>query len=402
MKTRVLFVDDERDVLTGIRRMLRRFRSQWTMAFAESGEEALKLMAESPIDVIVTDMRMPGMNGEQLLAEVKKRFPGTVRIVLSGYADRASIMRSVGLVHQYLAKPCDPDRLIAMVQRACSLQNVISQESLKQVIAQVSTLPSPSGVYQELLTELQSPDASIRRVGQLISEDVGMTAKLLQIVNSSFFGIPRRIETPSHAATLLGLDTLRPLVLSAGIFSQFVASDIDGYSVDRMLDHCHLVARNAHQIAVAYGKDSESAQAAMLAGMLHDVGHLLFMAYMPVPFGESLALARADQIPLWRAEISVFGASHFDVGAYLLSLWGFPSSVVEAVAFHRQPAKHMSNSFAPLTAVHVAHSLAEGLTDAIGIPSGNDVDVEYLEHIGVYECLPEWRRIVTNCATLSV
>jgi len=109
-KKRVLFVDDEPRILDGRRRMLRSMRHEWKMSFAETGQEALAILANQPFDVVVVDMRMPGMDGVQLLSEVRKRHQ-IIRIVLSGTADREAILRAVGLAHQYLSKPCDAETL---------------------------------------------------------------------------------------------------------------------------------------------------------------------------------------------------------------------------------------------------------------------------------------------------
>ena len=105
-KTRILFVDDEPLVLQGLQRMLRPMRNEWEMAFVESGRRALEEMATLPFQVVVSDMRMPGMNGAQFLSHVQELYPRTVRLILSGHADKDLIMKCVGTAHQFLAKPC--------------------------------------------------------------------------------------------------------------------------------------------------------------------------------------------------------------------------------------------------------------------------------------------------------
>jgi len=396
MKMRVLFVDDQPNVLAGLRRMLRGLRDEWEMQFAESGEEALALMAESPFDVIVSDMRMPGMDGVQLLTETMTRYPGTVRIILSGQADQASVLRAVTPAHQYLSKPCDAETLKATVARACSLRDTLRQEPLIRLVSQVTTLPSLPHVYTKLLEELQSEDASVRGVAELIAQDVGMTAKLMQMVNSSFFGIPRRIESPTQAAALLGLNVLKPLVLSASIFSQFHADGLQGFSVDTLMEHSLAVSHLAQQIARSHSENKELEEDALLAGLLHDVGQLLLVANLQEQYCKTLALALEKEISLCDAELECLGASHADVGAYLLGLWGLPGSIVEAVAFHHQPIKCMADGFGPLTAVHVANILVNETQPSCGITYSLDIDVDYLEHLGVADQLPTWRDMADN------
>ena len=396
MKMRVLFVDDQPNVLDGLRRMLRGLRNEWEIQFAESGDEALALMAKSPFDVVVSDMRMPGMDGSQLLSEAMTRYPGTVRIILSGQADQASVLRAVTPAHQYLSKPCDAETLKATVARACSLRGTLCQESLIRLVSQVTTLPSLPHVYTQLLEELQSEDASVQGVAELIAQDVGMTAKLMQMVNSSFFGIPRRVESPAHAAALLGLNALKPLILSAGIFSQFHADGLQEYSVDALMEHSLAVSHLAQQIARSHSDDKELAEDALLAGLIHDVGQLLLVENLPGEFGKTLALARENEISLCDAEFEYLDASHADVGAYLLGLWGLPSPIVEAVAFHHQPIKCAADGFGPLTAVHVANILVNEKQPSCGITYSLDIDVDYLEHLGVADQIPKWRDMADN------
>jgi len=399
MKMRILFVDDQPAILAGLRRMLRGQRNEWQMEFAESGEEALALMAVSPFDVVVSDMRMPGMDGSQLLTETMTQHPGTVRIILSGQADQTSVLRAVTPAHQYLSKPCDAEALKSTVARACSLRNTLCQDSLIRLVSQVTTLPSLPHVYTKLLEELQSEDASVHDVAELIAQDVGMSAKLMQMVNSSFFGLPRRVESPIQAAAMLGLDVLKPLVLSAGIFSQFGANGFQGFSVDSLMEHSLAVSHLAQQIAQSYSDTKELAEDAMLAGLLHDVGQLLLVANISKQYSKTLTLAQENNISLCEAELECLGASHASVGAYLLGLWGMADPIVEAVAFHHQPSQCAAEGFSPLTAVYVANILVNETQPTCCVTNSLDMDVDYLEHCGVVDQLPMWRELAENiCA----
>src|SRR3972149_9633005 len=165
MKKRILFVDDQPNVLDGLRRTLRSHRDTGEMEFAEGGQEALSLLKQRPFDVVVSDMRMPGIDGNQLLNTVKQEYPDSVRIVLSGQSDRGAIMRSVGPAHQYLAQPCDTETLKSTITRACALRDKLAQPALTRVISRITTLPSAPATYAQLLDELNSPDASVKRVG---------------------------------------------------------------------------------------------------------------------------------------------------------------------------------------------------------------------------------------------
>ncbi|MBC8317540.1 MAG: response regulator [Desulfobulbaceae bacterium] len=120
-KKRILFVDDEPNILVGLRRMLRSLRKEIDMEFAESGKEALQVMSKASFDVVVSDMRMPGMDGAELLTEVRRLYPDTIRIILSGYAAAEAIMRTETIVHQFLHKPCEPQNIKDTLLRSCQL-----------------------------------------------------------------------------------------------------------------------------------------------------------------------------------------------------------------------------------------------------------------------------------------
>src|ERR1700733_7175339 len=151
MKKRILFVDDEDFALRGLERLLRSMREEWDMEFVDSGEKALARMNGAAFDVIVSDMRMPGMNGAELLNEVMKHHPKTVRLILSGYADRDLILKCVGSTHQYLAKPCEAESLKAAVSRASNLEGSLQSERLKSLVGQMSRLPSIPSLYMQVV-----------------------------------------------------------------------------------------------------------------------------------------------------------------------------------------------------------------------------------------------------------
>ncbi len=381
---RVLFVDDEPNVLDGLRRMLRPLRSEWDMAFAPDGPTALTMMAEQPFDVVVTDMRMPGMDGAEVLTQVMERWPSAVRIVLSGQSDTETILRSVGPTHQFLAKPCDAETLRDTVQRACALRELLADQLLTEVAAEIDSLPSLPTLYLRIVEAVRHPDTSVAEVGRLIAGDLGMSAKVLQLVNSAFFGIRRHVASPQQAVALLGLDTIRALVLHGQVFKQFPRSVLKRFSLQALEHHCITVGAYARRLAQLESAPQRVVDNAFMAGLLHDVGKLLLAANLPDVYEEAMRLCDEEGCTPLEAEREVFGASHAEVGAYLLGLWGLADPIVEAVAFHHQPGRCLGRGFEPLTAVHVANAVE--LAGA-GEPP---VDLEYLTRLGLAERLPDW------------
>lgn len=397
MPVKILFVDDDPNVLAGLRRMLYPLRQEWQAAFAPGGREALEVMDREPFDILVTDMRMPVMDGAQLLEEVKKRHPEVVRIILSGQSDKEMVMKSVRSAHQYLTKPCDADTLKATLRRTLLLRDVLRDDALLLLVGGMETLPSLPDLYLEILEELRSETASVRRVGEIISRDIGMTAKILQLVNSAFFGQPRQVAHPGHAVELLGLETIRALVLTTKIFAQFDQSRIPGFSITRLWNHSLRVGVWARNLSLLAKQPRETVDDAFLAGILHDAGKLILMANFPKKYQKVLEMAAEPELAGCEEEQRVFEVSHAQVGAYLFSLWGFSYPLVEAVAFHHEPGSAHPAGFAPLTAVHVANALEHQLGSGGTAKNHRTVDLVYLNLLGLAGELAVWKE---NCRKL--
>ncbi len=394
----VIFVDDELNVLQGLRRMLRPLRKEWKMTFAESGLKALEIMETTPFDVIVSDMRMPGMDGAELLTKVMKKYPQTVRIVLSGHSEKEMIMRLIGPAHQYLAKPCSPGIIEDTVAKACALRDLLANESLEKLVTGLESLPSIPAIYAELIEELRSPEVSSKKVGSIISKDVGMTAKILQLVNSAFFGLNRRnIFNIDEAVNFLGLDTIQALVLVTGVFSGFHCSRLKKFSLTKLWHHSMAVGVSAKHISMLEKQNQKAVDDTFMAGLLHDVGKLVLATNLPEKYEEALELLHSDDMTLCEAESSVFGATHAEVGAYLVGLWGIQNPIVEVLAFHHSPGKYMGTSFAPVIAVHFADSVAH----EFDLDDKADMDIEYLKKAGFEERLPVWHESCVKTSEAS-
>ncbi len=383
---RILFVDDEPRVLDGLRRMLYPYRGDWDMVFVSSGAEALQQLAESEFDVLMTDVRMPQMTGIELLAEVAQRYPHVVRMVLSGTADQEMTLRSVTLAHQYLVKPCDAKTLRDKVEHALSFHRTLENPVLKRVIARLHSLPSIPSVYVKLMGALQSPTVSIREVGQIISEDLGMSAKVLQLVNSAFFGIGRRVTTPTEAAIYLGIDTVKALSLSVCAFSQFNTAALPAFSIEKLQEHSLGTGFLARRIAKSLGQSPSALDDAFLGGMLHDIGQLVLASNCPGEYQEVQRLVRTKSLRVRDAEQAVFQTTHDEVGGYLLWLWGLPDGITEIVAGHHCLTPDPALTSAPVLAVHLADELTTAGVD-------HDLDPDRLMTLGIAERLPDWKAI---------
>ncbi|KKM14701.1 hypothetical protein LCGC14_1703480 [marine sediment metagenome] len=419
---RILFVDDNPEEIERLREMLTPVHKEWEVEFAESGEEALKIMAKSHFDVVVSDMRMPKMDGAELLGNVMEHYPETVRIIQSWHSDKERVLRSVKSAHQFLLKPSSTETMKYIIERACKLRDLLKNERLKKIVAGIKNLPSLPALYSLIVAEMHSKEISLKKVGHIISQDVSMSAKILQLVNSAFFGLPQKIADPQQATIYLGIDTLKALVLSINVFSSFTEdSDLFWFSLADMRKRSIMVGRLARDIARDETDDEKVAEEALIAGILHDVGRLI-MLKIPEQCRMMMDFIERTGCDLVEAEYNVMKTSHAELGAYLLGLWGISDNVVEAVAFHHNPsklledmfiiagksskkdtdkiksrekksrllsAKKLSREYCTLTSVHVANSLLMQESSSVTTIFPY-VDMRYLSRLGLTDKLPGW------------
>ncbi len=390
MKKKVLFVDDEVNVLQGLKRMLHPLRQEWEMAFVQSSAEALEVLAREPYDVIVTDIRMPGTDGAQLLKQVSQLYPNMVRIILSGQANEEMVYRTIGPSHQYLSKPCEPDILRKTIERAFAIRKMLNNEKLKEVISNIDRLPSLPKLYTELITVLKDPDASVQEIGKIIARDVSMTAKILKLVNSAYFGLRRNVADPTEAVKFIGLDAIKSMVLSMKFFSSFDAEKLRAFSLENVFNHSTTVGLLCKCMAEQEGNNRAWQSEAFLAGMLHDAGKLIFADNFYESYQQAFNLAREKDLPLWEAEKEIFGVTHGEVGAYLLGLWGASDIIIEAIAFHHRPMECVHKEMSLLTLVHVANGLANQLSGTEKTGQLSYFADEYLEKVGVKDKAQWW------------
>ncbi len=393
MKKRILFVDDEPNVLAGMMRMLRSLRNKLDISFTESGKEALHLMDDKPFDIIISDMRMPGMDGAELLTRVSEKYPETIRIVLTGQAGEDMVLRTVNVAHQFLTKPCEPDRLKMVIYRACLLHNILTSQQLRKVVSQITTLPSLPTIYRKIQGLLANPDSSVDDVAECIAQDMSMSAKILQLVNSAFFALYQNIESPQQAVHLLGLDTVKALALTVQIFSRYKETGISALFMERLWQHSLTVGAFSRKIAGEETADKETINNSFVAGLQHDIGKLIFAVNFPEKYALVVDKAVKQHTELFAAEQEEFQAGHAEIGAYLLGLWGFNSAVIEAIAYHHHPDSYPDPSFAPLTAVHAANVLANELYGPVIGEKKPSFNAEYLLKTGYASRIEGWRRL---------
>lgn len=384
----ILFVDDQPEQLACLEKSVRKFRQDWDMEFASSGAQALRLLASREFDVVVSDLEMPEVTGGDVLRHVQQTSPSTIRILLSSRGECEQAMQSTGVAHQHLSKPCDANLLEAAIADAYALRQHMSDDSLRELVGSLDQLPTLPETYTTLIEELQSPNSSLARVGEIVRGDVAISAKILQLVNSSYFGLPVHVTDVSHAVALLGLNVVKPLVLSSGLFAQFAPGSLGTFSLPHLVDHSAQVALAARCIAQLEGAAPEDCDHAFMAGMLHDLGQLVLAKNFAAQYDQLRDHARETGTPLHELESAEFQASHADIGAYLLGLWGLPAPIVEAIVWHHTPFNSTHDRFTPLAALHTAECLQSSEANSVG--EGTGVSHEFLARIARADRLSVW------------
>jgi HD-like signal output (HDOD) protein/CheY-like chemotaxis protein len=385
---RILFVDDEQSALNGMRRSLHRMRHRWDMTFVSSPEEAADLVAKQFFDVVVADMRMPRMNGAELLEHVRQTSPASVRFMLSGHSEVSAIMKSIGPSHQFLSKPCSSDSLEKAISRACTVRNALGSASLARILGSIRALPSLPCVYDELVRALRD-ELPMEHIGEIISRDVGLTAKVLQLVNSSYFGLTREVANPARAASLLGSDTISSIVLGLKLFESLPPIVLPDITPEQLAHDASRTAAATRRLCALERVDDVFASQAFIAAFLHDVGLLTLAAYAPDQL-KKIAELTQEGLRLPEAEQQAIGATHGAVGGYIAALWGFPDPVVEAIVYHHCPSRSGVTTLAPLAFVHVAQALTRNREAS----SDDEIDRSYLSTLGLLENLQEWLKVV--------
>ena len=396
-RPRVLFVDDEISVLDGLRRKLSLQEEHWQMLFASSGGAALEIMERQPVDVVVADMRMPGMDGAALLGEVRRRFPATIRFILSGFADRESLLRTLLPTHQYFAKPCDMDALVRTVGRALAVRQRLHSPELQAMLTGSAAIPTFPRALMELFEEIQSRSGSVAEVARIVASDVGLTAQMLRLVNSSYFSLPSRVSDVLQAVHLLGFELVRSVAVVSGVFGLLQTAGVDMDPIQDIEELSLATGTIARRIAQHEGMDKGNVDQVQCAGMLAHIGSLFLFANRPremVTLQRELGRTGEDIIS---AERRHFGASHAELGGALLRLWGFSDQVVEAVLYHHQPTEggiFCADCLGPIGIVHVAQRLAgiRAEEDLADNSWKTGLDLDYLTRVGAVERLDIWAK----------
>jgi putative nucleotidyltransferase with HDIG domain len=334
---RIVFIDDDKNVLEGLNRMLSPLLAVLQMEFYDSAVEGLAKVKDSPCDLVVCDLQMPGLNGIQVLEQIRASSPGTIRFILTGMIDHPLHHAALRLAHQVISKPCRPELFRELIQRSLRLKHRLDQSELAAVLPRLQALPSLPGVYQQVIDHLSSPTASCRGLSRLISEDVGMSARIMQLANSAYYGRPGKVHNLLQAIVYLGMKTVEAMVLKEGIFSTIDPALAERFSMAELENHCLRVGMLSKRIATDLGLPAEMLEQSSMAGILHDTGKIIMIAEFTDSYQKAIVQSRRQKTDLSSAEKQISGFTHAELGATLLNLWSMPADIIETTAFHHSP-----------------------------------------------------------------
>jgi putative nucleotidyltransferase with HDIG domain len=397
---RVLFVDNISSDLEAYKQNFQFRDEEWQTFFAEDSSSALKILINSSIDIVISEINIPLVSGEQFLDTVKLQWPKVVRIIIS--RDSASTnLAAVAASHRFLDKSESIEKIEEAVNSIYYLQRIVLSDQTRLVASKLEVLPSLPHVYNDLLNEINSPEPSIGKIGKLIASDVGMSADILRMVNSPYFGLRQSVGSPEQAVPLLGLEIVKGLLLSARLFRSFTISDRDMKIVERVVEHSLVVANFAKKILELENVSKELIDLSFTAGVLHDVGYLIFASSFSTKFHSAIEVSDSLSQPLWEVEQDMIGTTHGEVGAYLLGLWGLPDSVIEAVAFHHTPSKSQGDSSMILCALHQADLFCDEIFPDLNIGNPGEIDYSFLERMQISSKREIWRDACFDYASSS-
>ncbi len=257
-----------------------------------------------------------------------------------------------------------------MKQRDVSLIDIRNRV---QSISRLTTLPQ---IATRVLELVENPRTSASRLGEVIAADQVLTARILKLANSAFYGFPRRISTLNLAIVVLGFNALRDLVLSISVIDQFNRNVKVDINLEKFWRHAVVVAMGSRMLSrmVRYSVAGE----VFVGGLLHDIGYLVLVQYFPNLFDKVLHYAREKQVPFLQAEYSVLGFSHAEVGGWLAEGWNLPEKLVQAIRFHHQPPETLKyREF--VWAIHLADLISHSIDEGGGLnqlPEFQEIDIE--------------------------
>jgi len=356
MSKKILFVDDENQILRALKRLFN--QTGYETFFMSSAQDALSFLEHEQVDLLITDIRMPYMDGMEFLKRVKERYPKMLRVALSGYTDSKQIYHAIeaNLAKLYLFKPWDNQEILTIVKNLFSLEEQLNDHALLETINAIDDLPTVPLLYEEV-SRMVRKDTEIEKIAWRIENDPAIASRILRVANSAFYGA--KTGSISQAIMFIGLINVKNIILSNGVFSGVHSASF----AEKLWRHASLTNRLTH---IIYEKinNRKIAMVNSSAGLLHNIGIVLMLSRFKGDF-EALSsqIGTISEMSLLQLEQEKFGFTHAQIGSYLLNWWELPYSLVEVAMYHHNPDHENVVNKDVVSAVHLASHTAWYLMD---------------------------------------
>jgi HD-like signal output (HDOD) protein len=376
MQKKILFVDDETLILKALRRLFE--DTEFSVRMAENGAEALEMLADENADLIVTDLKMPGMDGYELMRIVREKYPSLIRVVLSGHFDEGMLLKvqRESLARLYLLKPWQNEELLVSIRQLFEVDSMLQKRNLLETINKIGTLPSPSKTYKRFKA-LVEQDAGMKEIASALEEDPSVSAKILQIANTAFYGA--RTGSVKQAITYLGIANISNIVLSANIMEDLNSKTQWGRNAAEIIwkhsDSTNKITMYLHKRILNRQIPDTSA----VAGLLHDVGRVVLHNTFVQGSLKQVSCIRNEELYDYFEKSEPRNVTHQEVGGYLLRWWELPYPIVEAALFHHDPLNSSVMNRDIVSLVHIADVLSWNTVFRVRGPEIDPAVLEYFQ-----------------------
>lgn len=387
----ILIVDDDRNILNGLRRMLRPKRHIWNVLFATGAVEALDIMAKQKVDLLISDMKMPQVDGAMLLRKVRRKYPKCIRIILSGFHERESVFKTIGPAHQFLSKPCVPEEFIMTIEKTLGLRKFLSSCELLKILSSLQSTPILPDSYIKMLSCFETDEKSGKEVAAIISQDISMTYEILKLANSAYFAKANKYVDIETAVRMIGLDTIKVLIIKVGIFQSFSGNIAERQTLFKINKFSQNLCETALEIANTNKLSHLLVSQVVTASLLSNIGMVILLDKMTEKFNQLPTYIQKYK-SLNEAEKKLFGATHAQIGAYILGIWGFSDLITEAVAYHLSPSQLNHHQSKVLACLHAAWALTDDYP--ISAPIEAKLDYDFMQKHSEHMNFSNWPNLL--------
>ncbi|MFN7967499.1 MAG: HDOD domain-containing protein [Acidobacteriota bacterium] len=368
--------------------------SSSSLVDVQTVEQASHELAGGSVEQVIVSTSI-GRDGIHSLLAPLKESASVSRLALAPHK-RDDVGKLLPLVHCVLWETDSDVDLLEPIERTLAVHRQFSSPTLQRLAAGFESLPALPRTYWALVRAISRPDVGVAEVAHILEADPAMSIKILQLANSAIFATSRRMTSIGQAASLLGLDLIKGLTLSAHVFAAFDVKPVVGYSAEAVQSYSVRVARLAKRLLAATPGGDE----AFAAGLVLQVGRIVAAIRAPREFEMVVRRIAESGEAMHLVERELLGASHAELGAYLLGYWGLPFSMVEAVIHHHTPSLAPGRNHPVLAAVHAADALLGIYTCA---DPEDRLDTTFLTRVGFGDQLAHWRELAeaeADCVTV--